>query len=115
MPVTKRSSGATRDAGSTTSSSAFGDRAAQRARGEQAARIDAIGQPEERAHEAAERRSPACTPLVSAACAKPVSPYSATSAGTTADAENHSAIAATWQSAMIVTDASLVWACTLRL
>jgi hypothetical protein len=49
---------------------------------------------------------PACTPLVRAACAKPDSPYSATSAGTTADAENHNAIAATWQVAMIETDAS---------
>ena len=48
---------------------------------------------------------PACTPLVSAACAKPVSRYSATSAGSTAEAENHSASAATWQTAMIVTDA----------
>ena len=49
---------------------------------------------------------PACTPLVSAACANPDSRNSATSAGTTADAENHSAIAATWQSAMIAIDAS---------
>ena len=32
---------------------------------------------------------------------------SATSAGTTAEAENQSAIAATWQTAMIETDASL--------
>ena len=50
---------------------------------------------------------PACTPLVSAACAKPESRYSATSAGTAAEAENHSAIAATWQTAMMVIDATL--------
>ena len=49
--------------------------------------------------------NPACTPLVSAACAKPESPNSATSDGMTADAENHSAIAATWQTAMIATEA----------
>ncbi len=49
--------------------------------------------------------NPAWTPLVSAACAKPESPNSATSAGTTAEAENHSAIAATWHTAMIATDA----------
>ena len=48
--------------------------------------------------------NPACTPLVSAACANDDNLYSARSAGTTADAENHSAIAATWHSAISVTD-----------
>src|SRR6185436_16433914 len=51
----------------------------------------------------------ACTPLVSAAWAKPDSPYSATSAGTIAEAENQSAIAATWQIAMIETEATFEW------
>ena len=49
--------------------------------------------------------NPAWTPLVSAACAKPDKRNSATSAGMTADAENHSAIAATWQTAMTATEA----------
>ena len=48
---------------------------------------------------------PICTALVSVACAKLERWNSAASAGTTADAENHNAIAATWQIAMIVIDA----------
>src|SRR6186997_1933085 len=44
--------------------------------------------------------NPAWTPLVMSAWLKFDSLYSATSAGTIADAENHSAIAATWQSAI---------------
>ena len=43
----------------------------------------------------------AWTPLVRAACWNPERPNSATSEGTTAEAENHSAIAATCATAMI--------------
>ncbi len=50
---------------------------------------------------------PACTPLVSAAWAKCDRWNSAASAGVTADAENQSAIAATWQIAMIATEICL--------
>ena len=50
---------------------------------------------------------PAWTLLVSIAWAKLDSPNSATSAGTTADAENHSAIAPSWQMAISATDATL--------
>ena len=50
------------------------------------------------------------SPLVKAACANPVSRYSETRAGTTADAENHNASASTCASAMIVTDANLEFA-----
>ena len=45
---------------------------------------------------------------------KPDKPYSRTSAGTTAEAENHSASAATWQIAMMVTDASFEVARIIR-
>jgi hypothetical protein len=48
---------------------------------------------------------PTCTPLVYAACMKLDSRNSAASDGITAEAENHSAMAATWLTAMIVTDA----------
>ena len=51
--------------------------------------------------------NPTCTALVSAACANFDSPYCATKAGTTADAENQSAIAPTWQRAMIAIDVRL--------
>ena len=49
---------------------------------------------------------PACTPLVSAALENCDRWNSAASAGMTADAENHSAIAATWQNAMIAIEAA---------
>ena len=45
---------------------------------------------------------------------KPDRPYSRTSAGTTADAENHNASAATWQAAMMATDPSLDVARSMR-
>ena len=48
--------------------------------------------------------NPACTPLVSAALEKLERWNSAASAGITADAENQSAIAATWQNAMTAID-----------
>ena len=106
-PVTTRSSGAPNDAGSTTSSSAF-DTApiaadvANRRRGStrSASPSNALAR-----HPSTK---PAWTPLVNAAWAKPPNRNSATSAGMIADAENHSAIAATWQTAMIDTEPALV-------
>jgi hypothetical protein len=113
MPVTKRRTGAIGVDGLTTSRSAL-----------------AIAPPS--AHSANSRRgstrsaspmtaltrqpttNPSCTPLVSAACMNPDNPYSPTSAGTTADAENHSASAATSQIAMMATDASFDVARTIR-
>jgi hypothetical protein len=52
---------------------------------------------------------PACTPLVSDACKNGDNRYSASNAGTTADAENQSAIAATSQSARMVIATGLAW------
>jgi hypothetical protein len=52
--------------------------------------------------------NPACTPLVSDACKNGDNRYSASSAGTTAEAENQSAIAATWHRAMMVIATGLV-------
>src|SRR5437660_8889308 len=106
MPVTTRNAGAASDAGSTASSSALATApvhadAAKRLRGSMRS-----GSPR-RALARQPMTNPAWTPLVSAAWAKPDKWNSATSAGMTADAENHSAIAATWQSAMIEIDAAL--------
>ena len=104
-PVTTRRSGAPADAGSTTSNSALeaapiAADAANRRRGSIRS-----GRPRN-ALARQPSTKPACTPLVSAAWAKPHRWNSATSAGMIAEAENHSAIAATWQTAMIETDAT---------
>src|SRR6478735_11809278 len=109
-PVSTRSAGASHDAGSTASSSALNSAPAaaliakmRRGSARSARPSNALAmQP---------TTKPACTPLVSAACWNADSPYSATSAGTAADAENHSAIAATWHSAMIATEAVLAGGC----
>ena len=50
---------------------------------------------------------PSCTPLVNAACMNPVRRNSAVSCGTTAEAENQSAIASIWDSARAAIDARL--------
>ena len=107
-PVTTRSNGVRGPAGSTTSSSAF---AAAPTKADSAMKRLGSTRSASPSNALATQpiTNPACTPLVRAACANPVSPYCATSAGTTADAENHSAIAATWQSAMIAIDASFDW------
>jgi hypothetical protein len=104
-PVTTRKSGAPIDAGSTASSSALdaapiAAEAANRRRGStrSASPRNALAR-----HPSTK---PACTPLVNAAWAKPSKRNSATSAGMIADAENQSAIAATWQTAMIETEAA---------
>src|SRR5438105_15310831 len=104
MPVTRRSSGATTDRGSTTSNNALAiapiaaDAANNRRSSSRSARpkIALTRQP---------MTKPICTAVVSVACAKLERWNSAASAGMMADAENHSAIAATWQIAMIVIDA----------
>src|SRR6266700_3597064 len=104
-PVTARSSGAPNDPGSTTRSNALASAptpaaTAKSRRGSTRSarpRIALARQP---------MTKPAWTPLVSAACANLDNPYSAASAGTTADAENQSAIAATWHSAISVTEPS---------
>ncbi len=103
-PVTKRSSGAGHVVGSTTSSSALASAPtsaesanSRRGSARSASPSDALArQP---------ATKPACTLLVSAACMKLDRRNSATSAGITADAENQSAIAATWHSAISATAA----------
>ena len=113
MPVAMRSAGAAHDAGSITRRSALAPapitaEAAKSRRGSMRS-----GSPST-ALARQPMTNPACTPLVSAACMKGERWNSATSAGTTADAENHSAIAATWQVAMIVTDAGFDSANAMR-
>src|SRR5213594_1818744 len=103
-PVTTRSKGAAGEAGLTASSKALASAptvadAANRRRGSTRSgrpRIALAKQP---------RTKPACTPLVSAAWEKFERWNSAASAGVTAEADNQSAIAATWQISMIATDA----------
>src|SRR2546428_13149432 len=103
-PVTTRSSGAAGEAGLTASNDALAiaptiaDTANKRRGSTRSGRprIALAKQP---------RTNPACTPLVSAAWAKFERWNSAASAGVTAEAENQSAIAATWQIATIATDA----------
>src|SRR6266508_1419088 len=103
-PVTRRSKGASGEAALTASSKALAsaptvaDTANRRLGSTRSARprIALARQPS---------TNPACTPLVSAAWEKFESWNSAASAGVTAEAENQSAIAATWQIAMITTDA----------
>src|SRR5438874_3795479 len=106
IPVTTRSNGAATVAGSIASSNAFASAptAADAANSRRGSRRSGSPRIALTRHPTT---NPACTPLVSAAWAKFERWNSAASAGVTADAENHSAIAATWQSAMIVTDAGL--------
>ena len=104
MPVAMRNSGASHDEGSITSSRALAlpPTAAQMANSRRGSTRS--GSPSNALVKHPSTK-PACTPLVNAAWAKPLNRNSATSAGMIADAENHSAIAATWQTAMIVIDA----------
>src|SRR5512144_2627055 len=106
-PVTKRAAGAASERGSTTSSSALAiaPTAAAVAKKRRSSRRSA------RPRIALTRQpatKPTCTADVSVACAKRDRWNSAASDGTTADAENHSAIAATWQVAITAIDARLV-------
>src|SRR5881296_3081210 len=104
MPVTSRSSGAASERGSTTSSSALAiaptiAEAANRCRNSSRSanpNTALTRQP---------TTKPTCTAVVSVACSKFDKWNSAASDGITAEAENQSAIAATWQAAMIVIDA----------
>src|ERR1700681_1061394 len=103
IPVATRSKGAAAVAGSTASSSALASApaaadAANRRRGSMRSgspRMALARQP---------MTKPACTPLVSAAWKKCERWNSAVRAGVTAEAENHSAIAATWDTATMVTE-----------
>ena len=100
MPVTKRSSGAAGRRRVDDQQERIRDRADERECGEEPPRIDAVRQAEHRAGDAADDEA-----RLHAAGQRGLhevrEPVLATSAGTTADAENHNAIAATWQSAMI--------------
>src|SRR4029453_3160752 len=104
MPVTTRSAGAAGESGGTARSSAVAAApiAADQAKNRRGSMRSASPSP------ALTRQpitNPICTPLVSADCMNFDRWNSATSEGTIADAENQSAIAATWQIAMIVIDA----------
>src|SRR6185369_10194478 len=105
IPVMKRSNGTSIEVGSTARISAFAAAATaadpmKKRRGSNRSASPRL------ALKRLPATKPACTPLVSNACAKDESGYSASNAGTTADAENHTAIAATWHTAMIVIDAA---------
>ena len=52
---------------------------------------------------------PAWTLLVNSDWVKPPRPYSATSEGTNAEAENHNAMTATWQKQSTASEAHLEW------
>src|SRR6266542_2354227 len=112
-PVTKRSAGAAIDAGSMTKRSAFAPApiAADTAKNRRGSSLSASPM-SALARQPATK--PACTPLVSAALEKLERWNSAASAGSTADAENQSAIAATWQNAMIAIDAGFDCASRLK-
>src|SRR6266545_6548765 len=104
-PVIMRSAGATTEVGSTTRRSAFAPApiVAETAKNRRGSSLSASPM-SALARQPATK--PACTPLVSAALEKLERWNSAASAGSTADAENQSAIAATWQNAMIAIDAA---------
>ena len=79
--------------------------ARRRRRGrEQPPRIDAIGEAEERAGQAADDEARPARRWSARPARNSDRWNSAASAGMTAEAENHSAIAATWQTAMIAID-----------
>src|SRR6187551_1932276 len=101
MPVIPRSNSAVADDGSTTSSPALASAptkadSANRRRGSPRS-----GSPST-ALATQPTTNPSWTALVSAACVNAVRWNSAVSAGRTAEAENHSDIAATWQAAITV-------------
>ena len=105
-PVTTRSSGARGRRRVDDQQQRVGGGADGGGQREQAARIDPVGESEERAREAAEHeaRLHAARQRRLGEAGQPE--FARRAPGTTADAENHSAIAATWQTAMIATDAA---------
>src|ERR1700736_3277637 len=106
IPVATRSSGVASEAGSTMSSDALASAPAAAAVAKKRRGSTRSARPSN-ALARQPMTKPTCTPLVSAACAKFERWNSAASAGATAEAENQSAIAATWQTAMIATEIRL--------
>src|SRR5246127_1757675 len=106
MPATTRRSGAPTEPGSTPRRKAVAP-ARTAAEAAKNRRVSMRSASPSRALTRQPITNPTCTAPVNAACMKFESPNSATSDGTTAEAENHRAIAATWLTAMIATDAGL--------
>src|SRR5690242_15951267 len=106
MPVTTRNAGPAAEAGSTSSNPAL-EIAATTADAANSRRGSMRSGKPRKALIRQPMTNPAWTPLVSAAWAKLDRWNSAASAGVTAEAENHTAIAATWHSAMTAIEARL--------